>query len=145
VGSVKFALLLNEAGAETVDDQVQNGSMYRQEEIFVSYSHRDTEVVLACKKAYEALGFNVLIDVDTLRAGQLWNEQLMHMIDRATIFQLFWSENSSKSKYCRQEWEYALRRNKNGFIRPVYWEDPKPTPPEELNKYHFDYIPLRQL
>jgi hypothetical protein len=142
VGSVKFALLLSETEAETAGDEMQSGRMYSQEEIFVSYSHKDSAIALACKKAYEALGFNVLIDVDTLRAGQIWNEELMRMIDKATIFQLFWSENSSKSQYCRQEWEYALQRNREGFIRPVYWENPAPKPPEELSKYHFDYVPF---
>ena len=116
--------------------------MYHQEDIFISYSHKDSEVVLACKKAYEALGFNVLIDIDTLRSGQIWNEELMHMIDRATIFQLFWSQNSCQSKYCRQEWEYALKQNIKDFIRPVYWKIPMPDPPEELGKYHFKYKEL---
>ena len=114
--------------------------MYRQEDIFVSYSHKDTAIALACKKAYAALGFNILIDADTLRSGQVWNEELMNMIDRASIFQLFWSQNSAQSKYCRQEWEHALKSNRDGFIRPVYWETPLPKPPEELSKYHFEFM-----
>ena len=118
--------------------------MYRQEEIFVSYSHKDSAIVLACKKAYEALGFNVLIDIDTLRSGQVWNDELMNMINRSTIFQLFWSQNSYQSKYCQQEWEHALKRNKEGFIRPVYWEIPMPKPPEELSKYHFEFMEFEQ-
>ena len=41
-------------------------SLYKQ--IFTSYSHADTPIVLACRNAYKALGFDVLIDIDTLRA-----------------------------------------------------------------------------
>ncbi len=117
--------------------------MYHQDDIFISYSHRDTDIVKNCKKAYEALGHNVLIDFETLRSGQKWNAELMHMIERANIFQLFWSENSSQSKYCRQEWQHALQLNRGeGFIRPVYWKEPIPEPPPELSDFHFDYIPL---
>ena len=140
VGTLPFALLFSKTAPNIAPSQEEHSRMYRQEEIFVSYSHNDTAVVLACRKAYKALGFNVLIDVDTLRAGQHWNEKLMNMIDRASIFQLFWSPNSGQSKYCRQEWEHALKRNREGFIRPVYWEHPMFKPPEELSKYHFDYM-----
>ena len=89
--------------------------MYPEDEIFMSYSHRDTEIVLNCQKAYEALGFTVMIDRDTLRSGQKWNAELLRMIERADIFQLFWSENSSQSEYCRQEWQHALGCNKRGL------------------------------
>jgi hypothetical protein len=140
VGTLKLAMLLNETNAQIESDHTERGRMYHQEDIFVSYSHKDSDIVLACKKAYEALGFNVLIDIDTLRSGQDWNEELMRMIDRATVFQLFWSQNSSRSKYCQQEWEHALKRNKEGFIRPIFWETPRPDPPEELSRYHFEYV-----
>jgi hypothetical protein len=139
VGTLKFAMLLNETDSQVAREHEEHSIMYHQDDIFMSYSHKDSAVVLACKKAYEALGFNVLIDIDTLRSGQIWNAELMQMIDRAAIFQLFWSWNASQSKYCRQEWEHALRGNKEGFIRPLYWEIPMPNPPEELCKYHFEY------
>jgi hypothetical protein len=140
VGTLTFAMLFSKTAPTLAPQHEEHGRLYRQEDIFVSYSHKDTALVLACKKAYEALGFNTLIDVDTLRSGQVWNDELMNMIDRATIFQLFWSQNSSQSKYCRQEWEHALKRNREGFIRPVYWETPLPPPPEELSKYHFEFM-----
>ena len=67
----------------------------------------------------------------------------MRMIERADIFQLFWSENSSKSEYCRQEWQHALGCNKGvGFIRPIYWQEPITKPPPELNDLHFDFAPF---
>jgi hypothetical protein len=118
----------------------EHSTMYRQDKIFISYSHKDTDLVLAFKKVHEATGFDVLIDIDDLRAGQEWNAELMRMIDRADIFQLFWSENSKTSKYCKQEWKHALKRNAEGFIRPVYWHRPMPNPPRELSKYHFEYV-----
>ena len=145
VGTLKMGMLFNETEASpgVVRSEEVGGRMYHQDDIFISYSHRDTKVVNHCKKAYEALGHNVLIDFETLRSGQKWNAELMRMIERANIFQLFWSENSSKSEYCRQEWQYALQLNRDeGFIRPVFWEEPIPTPPAELSEFHFDYAPF---
>jgi hypothetical protein len=151
VGTLKMGILFNEAEAALGDDtdagfvrsEEVHGQMYHQDDIFISYSHRDTEVVQNCKKAYEALGHNVLIDFETLRSGQKWNAELMNMIERADIFQLFWSENSSKSEYCRQEWQYALQLNRGeGFIRPVFWKEPIPRPPVELSDIHFDFAPF---
>ena len=47
------------------------------------------------------------------------------------------------------EWHYALALNRPGFIRPVYWERPRPVlpernlPPPELDRLHFSYLPVR--
>jgi hypothetical protein len=119
-------------------------SAYNQ--IFVSYSHADTPVVLACRNAYKALGMQVLIDRDTLRSGERWNEALMKMIENADIFQLFWSKHSSCSEYVRQEWQHALQVSKGeSFIRPVYWEIPLVHPPAELSTCHFAFIQLPKI
>ncbi len=145
VGTLKMGVLFTEteASREPVRSEEVRSQMYHQSEIFISYSHRDTEIIKNCKKAYEALGHNVLIDFETLRSGQKWNAELMRMIDKASIFQLFWSENSSKSEYCRQEWQYALKLNRGeGFIRPVFWNEPIPNPPPELSDLHFDFAPF---
>ena len=145
VGTLKMGMLFNETEATLgpARSEEVSGRMYQQDDIFISYSHRDTDVVKKCKLAYEALGHNVLIDFETLRSGQKWNAELMHMIERANIFQLFWSENSSKSIYCRHEWQHALQLNRGeGFIRPVYWKEPIPEPPPELSDIHFDFAPF---
>lgn len=145
VATLKLGMLFNETVADSVpvrSDEVVT-RMHRQDEIFMSYSHRDTDIVLNCHKAYKALGFTVLIDRETLRSGQNWNDELMHMIERADIFQLFWSENAKKSEYVQQEWQHALQcKKEGGFIRPVYWEKPIPEPPSELADIHFDFAPF---
>lgn len=143
VASLKLAVLVGATAPQATQPEQTQAQLYQQDEIFISYSHRDTEVVLAFKKAYEALGHNLLIDIDTLRSGQEWNAELLKMIERAEIFQLFWSANSSQSKYCQQEWEYALKLNRGaGFIRPCYWETPLPPPPETLGHLHFEFVQL---
>jgi hypothetical protein len=111
--------------------------------IFCSYSHKDTWIVERVEKAYKALGMDFLRDVVKLKSGQDWNAELLNMIDRADIFQLFWSSNAMQSKYVQQEWEYALKRGTGrvSFIRPVYWEDPMPNVPPELGHIHFAFQP----
>jgi hypothetical protein len=147
VGTIKLALLFGDnpesAGLPGESDQETSARMYQANEIFVSYSHKDSRVVAACRNTYKALGFSVLIDIDKLRPGQEWNKELMNMIERADIFQLFWSENAEESPYVRQEWQHALNCKKGeGFIRPVYWNLPLTPPPPELSYLHFDYVPL---
>lgn len=68
------------------------------------------------------------------------------MIDEADVFQLFWSSNSMRSAFVRQEWEHALALRRPSFVRPVYWEEPLPEdpeeglPPDELRRLHFQRI-----
>jgi hypothetical protein len=142
VGSLKFAMLFNNSNKQSTPDNEEHSEMYHKDAIFVSYSHKDTKIANAFKVVHQATGYDVLIDIDNLRSGQEWNDELMHLIDRADIFQLFWSQNSSESIYCQQEWHHALKRNKEGFIRPVYWQKPLPNPPRELSKYHFEFVEL---
>jgi len=91
--------------------------------IFISYSRRDGHVARSYKIAQTALGNDCFLDVDNLRSGEDWQAGLARAIDEADVFQLFWSEHSAASKYCRYEWEYALDQrcgdaSCEGFIRP---------------------------
>jgi TIR domain len=147
VATIKGGILFSaQANPSQPDNNAQTTtSLYRSEQIFPSYSHKDEDVVIACRNAYKALGFDFLRDRDTLRPGEDWNATLMKMIDQADIFQLFWSPRSAASQYCRQEWEYALKQSKDkggAFIRPVYWEEPLTSPPPELSSLHFAFVPL---
>jgi len=114
--------------------------------IFASYSHKDTEIVEQFEHYAEAFGDEYLRDVRTLRSGEEWNPRLLQLIDDADVFQLFWSQNAMESPYVRQEWTHALRRSEQGFVRPVYWEDPFPErppqlPPPTLRALHFQRLP----
>lgn len=151
VANLKFSVFVTEqanaikTGSEP-DLATVSGEMYKR--IFTSYSHRDTAIVKACVAAFKAIGYAVLIDYETLRSGEDWDEALKRLIDEADIFQLFWSSNSSQSRFVRQEWEYALKRAAmqpdkklaEGFIRPVFWEVPEPPIPPELGHIHFKYL-----
>ncbi len=119
------------------------------QKIFVSYSRKDVEIIDLYKLSQEALGNDLFIDTDAIRSGENWRAALAHAIDRADVFQLFWSENSAKSPNVRDEWDYALKYRCPqtlcaGFIRPVYWIKPMPAdPPDELKHLNFVYVDFR--
>ncbi len=151
VATIRGGLVFNEASSSplAVTAPVQaTTSMYRSEQIFLSYSHKDEDIVIACRNAYAALGWQIFRDRDTLRSGENWDARLLELIDQADIFQLFWSENTAKSDPCKKEWEHALdleNRHVKGsdFIRPVYWKKtPWVPPPDELAKIQFVYALL---
>ena len=117
--------------------------------VFASYSHHDRHIVEAFRRYSRALGDRYLIDSEDLQVGEVWDERLMHFIREADIFQLFWSRSSMRSPFVRQEWEYALSLAKpKRFVRPVYWEEPRPEareeglPPEDLDRLHFTPLDL---
>ena len=117
--------------------------------IFASYSHLDSDVVTAVADYATAVGDRYLIDAVALRSGEQWEPRLNELIEQSDIFQLFWSRNAMYSVHVQREWEHALRLNRNGFIRPVYWEEPRPTdptrqlPPPGIGQLHWARLPIR--
>jgi TIR domain/Carboxypeptidase regulatory-like domain len=113
--------------------------------VFASYSHKDLAIVERIEEMVSQtyLGIEYLRDVKKLRSGEVWSPRLMEMISEANAFQLFWSTNSMRSDFVRQEYQYALALRRKGFIRPVFWETPFPEnpedglPPDELRRLHF--------
>jgi len=111
--------------------------------IFASYSHADAEMVARIQDGARTLGHDYLMDAVSLRAGERWNEALQALIERADVFQLFWSSQSMHSEFVQREWQYALSLKRKNFVRPTYWEVPMPRsdnpalPPPELADLHF--------
>jgi hypothetical protein len=115
-------------------------SARRFRRIFPSYSHQDLDIVKEMERYALSLGDRYQRDSVYLRAGEIWSQRLLGMITEADIFQLFWSWNSSQSPYVEREWRHALSLRREMFIRPTYWEDPWPNPPEPLRVMHFQRI-----
>lgn len=145
VAEVPLAIRVS-AGAGDSDAKPAPAKARPYRKIFASYSHRDAHVVDEVSRLARALGDEYIRDWVHLRTGQVWNDQLRTLIAEADIFQLFWSSNSMQSKFCREEWEYALSLGRPTFVRPTYWEDPLPRdegaglPPDELVRLHFQKI-----
>jgi HEAT repeat protein len=119
----------------------------RFDPIFASYSHRDMPVMEYFRRVRATVGQRMLVDVYDLRAGEHWADRLLEMIDQSAVFQLFWSQHSAKSNYCRQEWEQALKVgvSRPRFIQPVWWDEPMISPPPELADLHFQRVPIPPL
>jgi hypothetical protein len=143
IADLRLPVVVPRTGAVAGDSEpaMQSARMYQA--VFASYSHADTAVVEAMETACKALGMDYLRDVMTLKSGQNWSNELLHMIEEADIFQLFWSSASCQSPYVEQEWRHALGLGKGeAFIRPIYWERPLPSVPEPLSKIHFAPVDL---
>ncbi len=145
VGEVPFRLQVTSMAPATLRPEVRTAARpYRQ--IFASYSRRDFAVVEAVARYVSVTGDRYLIDVQDLRSGERWERKLEELIERADVFQLFWSQNSMRSPFVRQEWEYALALGRDDFVRPVYWDNKLPEdkavglPPEALRALHFSKL-----
>lgn len=143
VGEVKiWALLSDREEVKVTASPPQTASARPYQAIFVSYSHKDTEIVTRIGTAYEVLGMEFLRDQEVLRSGEKWNPQLLSLIERADIFQLYWSDAAKSSRYVKQEWQHALAQQRENFLRPLYWKKPMPKPPRELATLHFAYYDM---
>ena len=117
-------------------------TVLRHRRVFVSYSHKDKAVVDQVTSAARTLGDDYVIDGDVLRSGEDWSTRLDEHIRSADAFQLFWSTNSMRSPQVQREWTVALLLGRENFVRPVYWQVPRPEakphlPPPELDRLHF--------
>jgi TIR domain len=121
-------------------------SAQRFRKVFASYSHADTEVVEAVATAVRLLGDEYLIDSHDLHSGEDWQQRIGELIDDADVFQLFWSSNALQSRNVLAECQHALALRREGFIRPVYWQDPLPAdpdqdlPPAPIRRLHFSRL-----
>jgi TIR domain len=149
VGQVPLSIHVRDAGARHEYVEAMATSRARLfGSVFASYAHQDDHVVQAFAEAYRALGIDTLVDKVTLGPGWLWRKELLRLIEEADLFQLFWSEAASRSRYVAREWQHALSlqdRKGERFIRPVYWHIPWPPPPAQLRHLHFAPIDLSAL
>jgi hypothetical protein len=145
VGEVTFQIQVDSTTHQDVAPEQLPVNRYRK--IFASYSHLDVDVVRAVAAFGELTGDSYYIDVLALRSGERWEHRLGELIDDADIFQLFWSTNAMRSAPVLQEVEYALRTGREGFIRPIRWEEPLPAdkqrglPPAAILQLHFSWLP----
>jgi len=108
---------------------------------FVSYASKDRDrvasIIQGMKKARPDM--DVFFDVETLRSGQKWEEELKNEIDNRSTFFLCWSKAASESKWVDFEWRYALEKKGDECIEPIPIEPPETCPPPiELQQKHFN-------
>ncbi len=135
--------VVSQAGSRPVLPDLTSSPATPYRRVFPSYSRLDLPVVEQIEQYSKTLGDSYLRDLVTLRPGEQWNSRLMELIAQADVFQLFWSSNSARSPIVTQEWQYASKLGRPYFIRPTYWEEKIPTPPEELASLHFQKLSIR--
>lgn len=146
IAQIPLSISVRELAGETAASVTSRAQVFGR--IFASYSHKDIPIVEACTAVYQALGIYVYIDKHSLRSGQLWRPMLRRFIDKSDLFQLYWSQASRQSTAVEDEWRYALSlsgRKGESFIRPLYWEEEWPKPPDELSHIHFAKLDLDAL
>lgn len=89
--------------------------------IYVSYSHRDKDVVKQIVDRMERHGFRVFRAESDLLASPDLHKQITEVIDHCTVFVFVISSASLESDYCQAELEYALSIRKK--VIPVMLED----------------------
>ena len=140
----ELTMTVRVASGEDASAPPQRADRFRR--IFASYAHADAEVVDRLAAAVGVLGDEYIIDSRNLRSGEDWEQQIEGFIEQADVFQLFWSSNALRSPYVLAECRHALSLDREGFIRPVVWEDPFPQdvdadlPPAPIRRLHFSRL-----
>jgi len=112
--------------------------------VFMSYASDDRAFVLDRARTLEALGVPHFLDVESLRAGDLWERKLKEHVGRSDLFMLFWSPAAKASKWVAQEARWALELQLRSAtaepdIKPYQVDPYHPvSPPPELSHLHFE-------
>jgi hypothetical protein len=140
----ELTMTVRVAAGEDTSAAPQRGGRFRR--IFASYAHADAQVVDRLAAAVGVLGDEYIIDSRSLRSGEDWERRIEGFIEQADVFQLFWSSNALRSPHVLAECRHALALDREGFIRPVVWEDPFPQdvehdlPPAPIRRLHFSRL-----
>src|SRR5215472_2450031 len=90
-------------------------------DIFVSYSRHDEGLVKPLS-AVMGIHSEVFLDVQELKAGDLWESEIVSAIQGALVFVLCWCCRSIESEFISKEVSVALERhprNREKRIVPV--------------------------
>lgn len=97
--------------------------------IFISYAHKDSEVILEEIIQIKAMGFEIWYD-ERILPGNDWAEDIANGLKNCTVFLIFLTKHSVSSKNVADEINFALDNNKS-FIA-IYLEDIKLPPGLQL-------------
>ncbi len=101
--------------------------------VFVSYSHADASLVGPVVKLLRANNSFVFQDVDRIRPGKKWRNEIIKALNEAQLVVVFWCSHASKSKEVSNEWKEAIKQEKD--LLPLLL-DKTPLPPE-LSKFQW--------
>lgn len=98
---------------------------------FISYSRKDKAFAIALKARLEAVGFEILFDLEDILGSEDWARRLADMIAAADHFVFVISPDSCQSRVCSVEINTAVELSKS--ILPVaFRETPMEVVPEAI-------------
>ena len=78
--------------------------------LFISYCHRDQEIVLPVVRFLQEKGIRLWYDTG-IDPGAEWPEVIADHLDQSSVFLAFISPQSLESHNCRKEFNFALMKN----------------------------------
>src|SRR5262245_8859132 len=97
--------------------------------IFVSYAHKDSELVFTEIRDLHAKGYRIWYD-EGIEPGNKWPEEIAKALADATLFLVFISPMAVQSQNVRNEINFALNRQK--LFLAVHLEETRLPPGLEL-------------
>ena len=96
----------------------------RENFIFISYSHKDSDFVIPVIGELKRCGFNVWYD-SGIEAGSEWTEYIAEKIEESAVVLVMLSKSALESHNCRREINFAIEEKKEMLVS--YIEDVKPS------------------
>lgn len=146
LGELAFAT--NVTDTYSLDKQLSDVTSKLYKKVFISYSHKDTDVINAIAEAYRALGtVDYFYDRHSLEPGERYEKTIIEYIEKCDLFMLCWSQNAKESKWVNFERTLAsnaaLEEPPRLRLYPINIT-PYAAPPEDMiTTFHFkDYYKL---
>jgi hypothetical protein len=83
--------------------------------VFISYSRKDTEIVDDVVSKLRNDGFEIWLDRESIKGGDLWRKEIVKAIQTTDAFLLMLSPSSAQSKNVRKEVDLAENANRSLF------------------------------
>lgn len=108
------------------------GGGLREQSLFVSYSHKDRDLVLSLLGIVPVVWHAAFIDFLHTPRGSNWLDDHNYRIESSDRVLLCWSVNAARSKHVEREWKHALTAG--SIIVPILLDNT--TLPNELASIH---------
>lgn len=84
--------------------------------VFLSYAHKDSAKVVSIVQDLQKYGFDVWIDRQNIKGGELWSEEIARAIRKCHYYVLLVSKASTQSDSIRREVHLAHLKNRKMIL-----------------------------
>ncbi|MDM5249628.1 toll/interleukin-1 receptor domain-containing protein [Lysinibacillus sp. G4S2] len=116
---------------------LKNKKRTRKPRVFISYAHKDKEMINKIKGKLFRLDIKV---IENIEIGEIIEERLIDIIEQCDYFVVFYSKDYAESAFCKIELEHIIQSGKR-IIPLIYTEDMKDE--IEVNSYLNKLLYLR--